>query len=185
MTATFSNPYRDLTKPFCLRYVTRQSSGRKFSSQGAVMSCTRKGGALRLVEPVSAPPIFNIERWWSLEAVEFLRLLRAAIEHVTQPDTEARNLLLVAFCRTLIEQSNAGFNHQSMSFKGNEQPALLSSSDRRAVFKTHVEFVLSGAAENPAGSASVVLADSREIRGYCTCRQQEWRLAFQVCSKVF
>jgi hypothetical protein len=51
-----------------------------------------------------------------------------------------------------------------MSFKGNEQPALLSSSDRRAVFKTHVEFVLSGAAENPAGSASVVLADSREIR---------------------
>ena len=120
--------------------------------------------ANRAVEPVSAPPIFNIERWWSAEALEFLRLLRAAIEHVTQPDTEARDLLLVAFCRTLIEQSNAAFNHQSMSVKGDEQPALLFPIDRGAVFETDVRFVLSGASENPGGSASIVLADSRGLR---------------------
>lgn len=120
--------------------------------------------AKQAVEPVSAPPIFNIERWWSAEALEFLRLLHAAIEHVTQPNTEARNLLLVAFCRTLIEQSNAAFNHQSMSFKSNEQPALLFPVDRGEEFETDVRFVLSGASENPSGSASVVLADSRGLR---------------------
>jgi len=115
------------------------------------------------VEPASAPPIFNIERWWSAESLEFLRLLRSAIEQVTQPDTAARNLLLVAFCRTLIEQSNAAFNHQSMSFKGDEEPALLFPVDRGAIFAADVRFVLSGASENPAGSASVVLADSRGL----------------------
>jgi SAM-dependent methyltransferase len=115
------------------------------------------------VEPVSAPPIFNVERWWSADTLQFLRLLRAAIEHVTQPDTAARNLLLVAFCRTLIEQSNAAFNHQSMSFKADEEPALLFPIDRGAAFEEDVRFVLSGASENPAGSASVVLADSRGL----------------------
>ena len=120
--------------------------------------------ANRAVEPVSAPPIFNIERWWSAEALEFLCLLRAAIEHVTEPDTESRNLLLVAFCRTLIEQSNATFNHQSMSFKSDEQPALLFPIDRAAVFETDVRFVLNSASENPVGTASVILADSRGLR---------------------
>ncbi len=117
----------------------------------------------RAIEPVSAPPIFNIERWWSPEALEFLCLLRAAIEHVTKPDTDARNLLLVAFCRTLIEQSNAAFNHQSMSFKRDDQQASLFPDDRGSVFEADVQFVLSGAAENPTGSASVVLADSRGL----------------------
>lgn len=120
--------------------------------------------ANRAIDPVSSPPIFNIERWWSAEALEFLRHLRAAIEHVTQPDTDARNLLMVAFCRTLIGQSNAAFNHQSMSFKGSEQPTLLFPIDREAVFEKDVRFVLSGALENPTGSASVVLADSRGLR---------------------
>jgi len=120
--------------------------------------------ARRAVEPVSAPPIFNIQRWWSPEAIEFLRLLRAAIEQVTQPDTPSRDLLLVAFCRTLIERSNAAFNHQSMSFKRPEQPPLLFPIDSGEVFESHVRFVLLGASENPIGEASVVLADSRRLR---------------------
>lgn len=120
--------------------------------------------ANRAVEPASAPPIFNIERWWSAEALEFLCLLSSAIEHVTQPDTAARSLLLVAFCRTLIEQSNVAFNHQSLSFKSGAEPAPLFPIDRGAIFAADVRFVLSGASENPAGSASVVLADSRGLR---------------------
>jgi hypothetical protein len=136
------------------------------SIEGARHACAKALNlvANRFVEPVSAPPIFNIERWWSAEALEFLRLLRAAIEHVTQPETEARDLLLVAFCRTLIEQSNAAFNHQSMSFKGNEQLSLLLPADRGAVFMSDVRFVLNGASENPVGSTSVVLSDSRKLK---------------------
>ena len=119
--------------------------------------------ARRRLEPVSAPPIANIERWWTAEALEFLCLLRAAIDHVTQTDRVARDLLLIAFCRTLIEQSNAAFNHQSMSFRHDEQPALLFAIDRASLFEANVRFVLSGAAENPRGSASVFLEDSRGL----------------------
>jgi SAM-dependent methyltransferase len=119
--------------------------------------------ASRGVDPIPAPPIFNIERWWDSETLDFLCLLRASIEQVTQPNTAARNLLLVAFCRTLIQQSNAAFNHQSMSFKSDVQPALLFPIDRAADFEADVRFVLGGASENPAGMASVLLEDSRRL----------------------
>jgi len=121
--------------------------------------------AERAVAPVPVPSIFNIERWWNLETLEFLRFLRAAIEQVTQPDTPARNLLLVAFCRTLIELSNAVFNHQSMSFRSEKEPERLFPLDRGAVFEENVQFVLRGASENPIGEALVLLADSRRLRG--------------------
>ncbi len=120
--------------------------------------------AKRAIEPVPAPPIFNIDRWWSSEALAFLRLLLAAIEQTTLQDTEVRNLLLVAFCRTLIEQSTAAFNHQSMSFKSQDKQGQLFSLDRNALFREDVRFVLEGASENPAGAAAVVLGDSRALK---------------------
>lgn len=97
------------------------------------------------VAPVPAPPIHNIERWWPPDALAFLRSLRASIEATTaaQRSCEAicaaksavpicaaspeRTLLLIAFCRSLIALSNAAFNHQSMSFKGDDHSLL----DRR------------------------------------------------------
>ena len=120
--------------------------------------------AREAVAPVSAPPIFNIERWWNAEALHFLRLLYAAIEHVTQPHSELRTILLVAFCRTMIAQSNAAFNHQSMSFRSDVRPAPLFPADRGAAFEADVRFVLTGASENPSGLASVVLGDSRGLK---------------------
>ena len=119
--------------------------------------------AKRAIEPVPAPPIFNIERWWCSEALDHLRLLRAAIEQAARDNTAVHDLLLVAFCRTLIEQSNAAFNHQSMSFKSEQRQCLLFPLDRGASFKANVRFVLGGASENPSGSASVVLGDSRTL----------------------
>ena len=115
----------------------------------------------RDIEPAAAPPIFNIERWWGPRALEFLRLLRSAIAHVTPDLSPQRNLLLVAFCRTLIEQSNAAFNHQSMSFKDDGQISLDLDIDMAAAYATDVLFVLAGAAENPVGVGTVVHGDSR------------------------
>lgn len=112
-------------------------------------------------ELASAPPIFNIERWWSVEALVFLRKLIFAIDDLTTINTAERNLLRIAFCRTLIEQSNAAFNHQSMSFKEASQLELALDIDRAAGFEEDVRFVLEGAAANPIGTASVHLADSR------------------------
>lgn len=115
----------------------------------------------RAIEPAPVPPIFNIERWWSPQALEFLRLLRAAIDQATPEPAPERALLLVAFCRTLIEQSNAAFNHQSMSFKDDDQYSLDLDIDLPTAFERDVRFVLAGAAENPSAPSSVVYADSR------------------------
>ncbi len=117
----------------------------------------------RAVEPVPAPPLFHIERWWSLETCEFLCYLRAAIEHVTQPNTSVRHLLLVAFCRTLMEESNAAFHHQSLSFRREQNTGRLLLFNAGDVFANQVQFVLSGAADNPTGEAFVSLADARHL----------------------
>lgn len=113
------------------------------------------------IEPVSAPPLHNIERWWSSKALDFLCLLRAAISAVSEEHSATRNLLSVAFCRSLIALSNAAFNHQSMSFKDDSQLALDFEIDMAGIFAEDVSFVLQGAAENPAGNAVVALGDSR------------------------
>jgi hypothetical protein len=113
------------------------------------------------IEPVPAPPIHNIERWWNTQSLDFLRLLRAAISEVTKVESTERTLLLIAFCRSLIGFSNASFNHQSMSFKDNRQLDLGFDNDFNSAFAEAVRFVLQGASENPTGTAHVVLGDSR------------------------
>jgi hypothetical protein len=122
--------------------------------------------ALDLVErkaivAVSAPPIFNIERWWSARTLEFLTLLKAAIATTTAVGSAERSLLLVAFCRTLIEQSNAAFNHQSMGFKADAQTPLEFEVDLPLAYSKDVQFVTAGAAENPSGTGQIVFGDAR------------------------
>jgi hypothetical protein len=108
-----------------------------------------------------APPLHNIERWWTPDALAFLCGAKSAIHKLSPERSAERTLLTVAFCRTLIRLSNAAFNHQSMSFKDADQIALHLEVDMARVFKDDVEFVLRGATENPSGSAQVVLGDSR------------------------
>ena len=124
---------------------------------GRALETAKRG----VVAPAPAPPIHNIERWWSPAALAFLRTLRASIEAATAVASPERTLLLVAFCRSLIALSNAAFNHQSMSFKGDGGPPLDLGIDMPQCFADDVRFVLEGAAENPAGSGRVLLADSR------------------------
>ncbi len=112
--------------------------------------------------PVAVPPIHNVERWWDPPALLFLRRLRAAIDAVTEPDSPACSLLLVAFCRTQIKLSNAAFNHQSMSFKDDDQLSERSDFERRKSYEDELGLVLRGAAENPGGTAHVLLGDARD-----------------------
>jgi hypothetical protein len=125
-------------------------------------ACAR---ALKLVRdnavpPVPVPPLHKIDRWWTPEALTFLRELRAAIDEATEPGSPPRDLLIIAFCRTLIATSNAAFNHQSMSFKDDGQ-ASFPLLDMHAMYGEDVRFVLDGAANNPHGSGEIILTDSR------------------------
>ena len=115
------------------------------------------------VEPMKAPPIHRIERWWGAETLTFLRTLGAGIEDESEEHSPERNLLLVAFCRTLIELSNAAFNHQSMSFKDDGQLDIRLDIDMGQVFSDDLRFVLDGAMDNPDGTGQVVLGNARKL----------------------
>lgn len=126
-------------------------------------ACRRVLNSVRLdqAELVAPPPIHNIQRWWSPQALAFLQAVRGAIDAETKHLEAERDLLLVAFCRSLISVSNASFNHQSMSFKDGEQASLDLGIDFGDVFSSDVHFVLEGARNNPTGRATVILGDSR------------------------
>jgi hypothetical protein len=113
------------------------------------------------VAPVSPPPIHDIDRWWDPGTLGFLCRLRAAIDETTAPDSPQRSLLLVAFCQTLIKLSSAAFNHQSMSFTNRDRRSSCEDFEPTEAYHHDVRFVLRGAAENPAGSARVLLGDAR------------------------
>lgn len=117
-------------------------------------------GATNFAPP---PPIHNIERWWPSAAIEFLQATRESILTLTQRNSAQRDLLLIAFCRSLIEQSNAAFNHQSMSFKEASEKEI-SLAEMINSFLADVEFVLDGAHDNPSGNAEVVFADARALQ---------------------
>lgn len=119
----------------------------------------------KAVNPVEAPPIHNIERWWKPQSLEFLCSLQAAIAVTTRDNSSAKYLLQVAFCRTLIQLSNVAFNHQSLSFKPDGQLTLNLEMDWDTVFRENfsenVHFTLQGAIKNPLGSVRVMYGDSR------------------------
>jgi len=75
--------------------------------------------------------------------------------------------LLVAFCRVMIDLSNAAFNHQSMSFKDsppNKQALLFKlEPDYASRFATEVSKIIQTARQNPCGKADIIMGDSREL----------------------
>ena len=112
--------------------------------------------AAPLMEP---PPLSNIERWWRPAALTFLLRLKAAIDADAGRDA---TLLQVAFCRTLMQLSNAAFNHQSMSFGAPHAAPVGAGTDSFAAqFLSDAAHVAAAAAHNPSGTAQYILSDAR------------------------
>ena len=120
----------------------------------------------RDLEPAPEPQIHRIERWWTEDARSFLRHLKAAIQSVAGDMEPVSNLLHVAFCRTLIQLSNAAFNHQSMSFKNNSQREFGHQMGFDFVFLNDLRFIIDGARENPIENPIVICGDARELSQY-------------------
>lgn len=115
------------------------------------------------IAPAPAPPIHNIERWWSAANIQYLSQLLAAIKLVATDFPLSQNLLLIAFCRTLMDLSNAAFNHQSMSFQNVNQLGLDLEVDSEEIFVGNVDVALSGAEINPSGKGKVIAGDARKV----------------------
>lgn len=112
-------------------------------------------------EPAEPPPIRNIERWWDKENLSFLCGLQGAVDKL-EVSAVAKDLLRIAFCRTLMKLSNAAFNHQSMSFKENGVTLDL-GVDRAGIFKNDVGRVIEGCTEEIPANATIVLQDARSL----------------------
>jgi hypothetical protein len=107
-----------------------------------------------------APNLHNIDRWWSPGSLAGLKGLRSVLDETGLPPG-GRDLLSIAFCRTVIAASNAAFNHQSMSFKA----ATGTADDSGAVirrFADEAEEILRSAETGLPGTGRVVLGDARQ-----------------------
>ncbi|WP_326796807.1 DNA methyltransferase [Streptomyces sp. NBC_01808] len=119
------------------------------------------------------PELHNIGRWWARSALDALKAIRRALDVAAGAlPPGGRDLLDVAFCRTLIASSNAAFNHQSMSFKeeqAGDDSALqvLDPDAARAVletFRREAGTTLANAATPLPGTARVLYGDSRDMQ---------------------
>jgi hypothetical protein len=107
------------------------------------------------------PPLHNIERWWTEERLGLLAKLRYCLQQMNLTQ-DVRNILDIAFCRFVIETSNAAFNHQSMSFR--KQENLLFDADiTMDRFINIVQTMLTPAASHFVGSARAFHADARHV----------------------
>ena len=115
------------------------------------------------VTPVEPPAIHNIDRWWHPEALSCLCSLRQAISDNSRHRSHARNVLDVVFCRTMIEVSNAAFNHQSMSFADPSAAQHYTRETCLDLFRHYGRLVSESLLPNPRGRGKVVLGDSRGL----------------------
>ena len=110
--------------------------------------------------PDKLPPIYNIYRWWGEAQAEFLARLKTAIK--TIKDNDVRQLLSIAFCRIVIELSNAAFNHVSTSFKEMGDSIFLMDVGKET-YLSICNMVAHGASIQPLVSSKVLHHDARSI----------------------
>lgn len=117
--------------------------------------------------PAWRPPIRDIHKWWSEPTLDALSCLFARINEVESP--KVRDLLLVAFCRVVIEMAAVSFGHQSMSFRHDRaQPTLFEDSPGELMvhrFRRSLSEVLCGARGELPGPVRVLRGDSRHLPG--------------------
>ncbi|OGE96825.1 MAG: hypothetical protein A3A83_02170 [Candidatus Doudnabacteria bacterium RIFCSPLOWO2_01_FULL_48_57] len=119
------------------------------------------------IEPINAPNIFNINRWWAKDSLEQLCRIKAGIEKCTDIGSDMRTLLDIAFCRTMISVSNASFNHQSMSFQN--QKATLYDNLLPSKFCDDVNYIMSSAVSHILinnDKARIIRGDSKSIQNF-------------------
>ena len=118
------------------------------------------------------PPLHQIEKWWDSRTLAVLSRAMSAITTLSKDnDCPANNLLKIAFCRVMIDQSNASFGHQSMSFKkkvSDALPSLVQAQDNLNEDWLAAVHSISQAACSPICSEPrLILCDARSLTEQC------------------
>jgi SAM-dependent methyltransferase len=159
-----------LAKVKCANYSSNQIKDARQIAHEVVNSARRSPDS----DDLWVPPISNIERWWSPRRLIVLAKIFQSINDLLPKSCQEKDLLLVGFCRLIIQWSNAAFNHQSMSFKENDNQLRLFDEDEEIyqVFLNDLEEILLEASCGIKGGVRTHLLDSRNItvkypnRGY-------------------
>lgn len=122
----------------------------------------KSGGAAGWV-----PKIHQIEKWWDPPTLHALARAMGSLRDT--PDSEpVRDLLDVAFCRTLIGRASVSFGHQSMSFKKRraeemtfDEAHLIGLVD--LAWREAVESLVASARDPIVEPPTVALCDARRL----------------------
>jgi len=117
--------------------------------------------------PEWLPALFQIEKWWDARTLRALGHAHAVLR-ASQASKPARDLVKLAFCRSLITTANVSFGHQSMSFA--KSAARSAHGAGRVPDALHAAFVPIAAAAAralPPSERRVVRGDSRQAADLC------------------
>ncbi len=146
----------------CANYSNTQITHTRTVGQDIIRLARTQGSA---GEKLWVPPISNIERWWSESNLIPLAKIFQSMNYLVPCACQERDLLLIAFCRLVINWSNAAFNHQSISFRNNNNQQRLFVQEEE-IFQSFISLlndILLAASEHIAGTVSTYLRDSRHI----------------------
>lgn len=144
----------------CANYSSEQlRSTQKLGNDIVDLARTLRG------EKLWTPPISNIDRWWSQHRLITLAKLYNSIQTICPKSSSAKNLILVAFCRVIIQWSNAAFNHQSMSFKEQDSQLRLFNEEAEIfqTFLNDLHAIITAARINITGKVQAQIQDARQI----------------------
>lgn len=110
--------------------------------------------------PSELPSIHNIDRWWDNKPLFFLSRLKTGIKLINS--FEESQLLYIAFCKLIIELSNAAFNHVSTSFKLAIKNNFCEDNVKKLFIKICKE-IAESARQQPLISSNIFLSDSKNI----------------------
>lgn len=119
--------------------------------------------------PISwLPPLHQIERWWNEHTLTALsRAISVINVSVTSDNEFVNDLLKIAFCRVMIEQSNASFAHQSMSFRnsGDAPQSSLHTAQNRVAdgWMNAVSAISHSACSLISSGTHALLCDARDL----------------------
>jgi len=134
------------------------------AAAASVTNAMMRGGAADWV-----PPLYQIEKWWDAEMLQALGHASAKISELsTSLSVKVIDLLQITFCRTLIENANVSFGHQSMSFKkkATTAPLPLISSERDQAgdsWSRNARTIAQAGETRILEEPGVVLCDAREL----------------------
>ncbi len=129
------------------------------------------------ISEVWTPPIHQIEKWWGQDVLQVLGHIMQIIRDAEDAySAKTVNLLKIAFCRVMIMHSSASFNHQSMSFKKQQNNSLFckAADDIKITWKAATHDIFRSAQMEIIVPPTAYLCDARQLstllpHNYYTC----------------